>query len=589
MEEKIQFNELPISEDSLQAVQAMGFVYASPIQAQSIPVILQGNDVIGQAQTGTGKTASFGIPIIEMIDEDDKATQSLILCPTRELALQVTEEIKKLSQFKSGIRVTTVYGGDPIDKQIKKLKSGSNIVVGTPGRVIDLINRKVLKLDQVKMAVLDEADEMLAMGFIEDITSILSLMPEEKQTILFSATMPKEILNLTKRFQKNPVLVKVVKNEITNENIQQLYFNVKSSAKIEVTSRIIDFYGLNLILIFCNQKARVDELTEALINKGYNAEGLHGDLRQNQRNIVMNRFRNGQVNILVATDVAARGLDVDNVDGVINYDVPLDSEYYVHRIGRTGRAGKKGIAFSLVTYPDISRMNDIMRYTKVKIEKADIPSFKDIINVKKELFVNNIKNQIESNFDNGQFIDVVETLKSNGYSSDQIIATMTKMLMGVKDNEFLDDNQLGFDPGQSRKFRDSARDSRDSRGGRDRDRGGRDRDRDRGRDRDRDRGRRGEGRGNGPRSDKSGKPYTNEGMVKLFINIGFNQKISPSNIVGAIAGETGIPGAALGHIQIEDKHTYVDIPKEYKSQVLDKMIGAHIKGKRVNVELAKTK
>lgn len=586
MQEKIQFNELPISEDSLKAVEAMGFVYASPIQAQSIPVILQGRDVIGQAQTGTGKTASFGIPIVEMIDEYDRTTQSLILCPTRELALQVTEELKKLAKFKESIRVTTVYGGDPIDKQIKNLKAGSNIVVGTPGRVIDLINRKVLKLDQIKMAVLDEADEMLAMGFIEDIQSILSLMPSDKQTILFSATMPKEILNLTKRFQHDPVLVKVVKNEITNENIQQLYFNVKSSAKIEVTSRIIDFYGLNLILIFCNQKARVDELTEALINKGYNAEGLHGDLRQNQRNIVMNRFRSGQVNILVATDVAARGLDVDNVDGVINYDVPLDSEYYVHRIGRTGRAGKKGIAFSLVTYPDIARMNDIMRYTKVKIDKAEIPSFKDIINVKKELFINNIKNQIENDLGGSQFMDVVDSLRSNGYSSEQIIATMTKMLMGVKDNEFLDDSQLGFDPGQSRKFRDG-RESRDFR-----DRDGRSSGRDRGRrDRgnERDRSRRPEGRGREQRTDRTGKAYSNEGMVRLFINIGFNQKISPSNIVGAIAGETGIPGASLGHIQIEDKHTYVDIPKEYKSQVLDKMVGASIKGKRVNVEVAKGK
>lgn len=582
MNQKVRFDELSLSEGIMEAVKEMGFEYASPIQSEAIPFVLEGRDVIGQAQTGTGKTAAFGIPLIEHVIPFEKYVQAIILCPTRELALQVTEEIKKLSKHIKGVWVTTVYGGDSIERQIKSLKAGANIVVGTPGRVIDLIERRALKLERATKIVLDEADEMLDMGFREDIESILQELPDERQTVLFSATMSKPIMALTNRYLTNPKLVKVVKNEITNDNIEQLYFDVKGKAKMEVTTRLIDFYNLKLLLIFCNQKKRVDEVVEELVNRGYAAEGLHGDLRQNQRTQVMNRFRTGGVTILVATDVAARGLDVDNVDGVINYDIPLDEEYYVHRIGRTGRAGKSGKAFTLVVGSERNRLREIMNYTKVKIEKGVIPSFTDVVGIKKGMFIERVKETIE---EGGLelFDDVLESLHHAGCSTEQVVSALVKMNMGVNRNEFADENLEGEFERQSRKF------GREDRGGRERDwdrRGGGRFERDRG-GKGRERERSGD---RGPRVDREGKPYRSDAnMVRLFVNIGFNEKISPSNIVGAFAGETGIPGSALGHIQIENRHTYVDIPKEYVKEVIDKMVGAQIKGKRVMVEVAKGK
>lgn len=592
MSEKIRFDSLPLSEGIQEAVKEMGFEFASPIQSEAIPYVLEGRDVIGQAQTGTGKTAAFGIPMIEHIVPFEKFVQAIILCPTRELAVQVSEEMKKLAKFTKGVWVTTVYGGDSIDRQIKSLKAGANIVVGTPGRVIDLIERRALKLQQASMIVLDEADEMLDMGFREDIESILQEMPDERQTVLFSATMSKPIMALTSRYLTEPKLVKVVKNEITNVNIEQLYFDVKGRAKMEVTTRLIDFYNLKLMLIFCNQKKRVDEVVEELVSRGYAAEGLHGDLRQSQRTQVMNRFRNGNVCILVATDVAARGLDVDNVDAVINYDIPLDEEYYVHRIGRTGRAGKFGKAFTLVVGSERNRLREIMNYTKVKIDKGVIPSFTDVVGIKKGMFIERVAATINEG-DLEVFSDSLENLHHAGFTTEQIVAALVKMNMGIQKNEFGDENLEGEFERQSRKYgreeRGGGYRDRDSRGGERRGGGRFDRD-SRGGDRggrferggDRDRGPR------GPRMDREGKPYrSDENMVRMFVNIGFNEKISPSNIVGAFAGETGIPGNVLGQIQIENKHTYVDVPKEYAKVVLDKMAGAAIKGKRVLVELAK--
>lgn len=596
MSEKIRFDSLPLSEGIQEAVKEMGFEFASPIQSEAIPFVLEGRDVIGQAQTGTGKTAAFGIPMIEHIVPYEKFVQAIILCPTRELAVQVSEEMKKLAKFTKGVWVTTVYGGDSIDRQIKSLKAGANIVVGTPGRVIDLIERRALKLQQASMIVLDEADEMLDMGFREDIESILQEMPNERQTVLFSATMSKPILALTSRYLTNPKLVKVVKNEMTNVNIEQLYFDVKGRAKMEVTTRLIDFYALKLMLIFCNQKKRVDEVVEDLVARGYSAEGLHGDLRQSQRTQVMNRFRNGNVSILVATDVAARGLDVENVDAVINYDIPLDEEYYVHRIGRTGRAGKFGKAFTLVVGSERNRLREIMNFTKVKIDKGVIPSFTDVVGIKKGMFIERVAATINEG-DLEAFADSLASLQHAGFSTEQIVAALVKMNMGIQKNEFGDENLEGEFERQSRKFGREERGGgfrdRDSRGG-DRRGGGRfDRDSRGGGDRGGDRGGRFE-RGadraapRGPRVDREGKPYkTDENMVRMFVNIGFNEKISPSNIVGAFAGETGIPGNVLGQIQIENKHTYVDVPKEYANQVIDKMVGAQIKGKRVLVEIAK--
>ena len=436
------FSELPLSEEVQMAVAEMGFVTASPIQAEAIPYVLQGHDVIGQAQTGTGKTAAFGIPIVEAVEPFSKSVQAIVLCPTRELACQVADEIKKLAKFKKGVFVATVYGGDSIERQIKALKSGANVVVGTPGRVIDHIERRTLKLENVKIAVLDEADEMLDMGFRDDIESILQETPAEKQTVFFSATMAKEIMNLTKKYQKDPKIVKVTKNEVTNTNIEQFYFDVRSKAKMEVMCRLIDFHQIKLALVFSNQKRIVDEIVEDLQARGYQAEGLHGDMRQQSRSQVMNKFKSGATNILVATDVAARGIDVENVDAVINYDLPLDSEYYVHRIGRTGRAGKSGKSFSLVVGSERNRLRDITNYTKKQIDKGTIPTFADIVDVKKQMFIERVQKAVTEGELN-LFEDTLAKLQETGLSTEQIVAALVKMNMGVTKNEFSDTNLDG--------------------------------------------------------------------------------------------------------------------------------------------------
>lgn len=596
------FADLNVSEEILQAVTEMGFVHPSPIQAEAIPPILDGRDVIGQAQTGTGKTAAFGIPAIEMIDVSERHPQVLVLCPTRELALQVADEVRKLSKFKRGIRVESIYGGDSIERQIKSLKSGVHIVIGTPGRVMDHMERRTLKLENIKMMILDEADEMLDMGFRDDIESILEDMPEERQTILFSATMSKPIMTITQRFQKDPVLVKVVKNELTNQNIEQVYFEVKPKAKVEVMCRLIDTYNLNLMLVFCNQKKRVDEIVEDLQIRGYQAEGLHGDLRQAQRNNVMSKFRSGVTNILVATDVAARGIDVDNVDAVINYDIPLDEEYYVHRIGRTGRAGKSGKAFSLVGRDEKYRFREIQNYTKVRVEKGVIPSFEDIVGLRKARFIEQVKQTIESSNDLNLYDDLLTALHHSGFSTEQIVSALVKRGMGIEKNEFSDQN-LGHD--------DDRRGSRE--GGRfgDRDRSGREssgRFGDRGRSESRfgDRGNRGESRfgdrdrggrfgnredrGEGRRFEREDNRAPREreaNMTRLFVSVGRRDFIRPGDIVGAIAGEANIPGSTIGHIDIFDKHTYVDVPRDVANRVVDVMEGNTIKGKRVQVEIAR--
>src|SRR3712207_6633977 len=372
------FNELEVKDEITKAIADLGYEQPSPIQAKAIPVVLEGYDVIGQAQTGTGKTAAFSIPLLEKIDPSDKRLQAIVLCPTRELAIQVSEEVRKLAKYMHGVKTLPIYGGQPIDRQIKALKGGVQVVIGTPGRVIDHINRKTLKPSTVKMVVLDEADEMLDMGFREDIETILSSTPSERQTSLFSATMPRAILELTQKYQQEPVHIKVVRKELTVTNIKQFYIETRKSNKLEVLTRLIDVYNPKLTVVFTNTKKGADELVSDLQARGYGADSLHGDLKQVQRDIVMDKFRNGTIDILVATDVAARGIDVDDVECVINYELPQDEEYYVHRIGRTGRAGRDGIAFSFVFGRDMRKLKDIERYTKSKIMKHSIPTVNDV-------------------------------------------------------------------------------------------------------------------------------------------------------------------------------------------------------------------
>lgn len=424
------YRDSGIDERIVHAVEEMGFEHMTPIQEQAIPVFLSGKDVIGQAQTGTGKTAAFGIPILEKIDPENKGLQAVVLCPTRELAMQAADELRKFAKYLHGIKVLPIYGGQDIVRQIRNLKGGVQIIVGTPGRVMDHMRRHTIKMEQVHTVVLDEADEMLNMGFREDIETILKEMPEERQTGLFSATMPKPILEITKKYQKDAVFLKMTPKEVTIPLIKQAYYMVRHQDKEEVLCRLMDYYNPARALIFCNTKRMVDELTEHLKARGYEVEGLHGDLSQNQRDTVMNLFKGGRAAVLIATDVAARGIDVDNVEAVFNYDVPEDIEYYVHRIGRTGRAGKTGRSFTLVTRREIQKLREIERICHTKIRERKIPSAADITERKADKILREAEAVIrEQNIEKAlQFVEERSALGS--YSALQYAAAFMKMKLG---------------------------------------------------------------------------------------------------------------------------------------------------------------
>ncbi|MCM3280717.1 MULTISPECIES: DEAD/DEAH box helicase [Exiguobacterium] len=372
------FQDLQLSEALVKGVHKMGFEEATPIQAETIPVALTGVDVLGQAQTGTGKTAAFGIPTIERIDSKARQVQALVLAPTRELAIQVAEELNKIGETKR-VYALPVYGGQQIDRQIRGLKKNPQIVVATPGRLMDHMKRKTIKLDDIQTVILDEADEMLNMGFVEDIETILAGLPEERQTLLFSATMPPQIKKIAERFMKSPTIIKVKAKEMTVENINQQFIELREGQKFDTLCRLIDIDSPELSIIFARTKKRVDEVTEALIKRGYTADGLHGDLTQSKRDQVIRRFKNGTIDILVATDVAARGLDISGVTHVYNFDVPQDPESYVHRIGRTGRAGKTGTALTFITPREFGQVKAIERVTNKKMNRRHVPTIAEVL------------------------------------------------------------------------------------------------------------------------------------------------------------------------------------------------------------------
>lgn len=417
VKEKKLFGNLEVSEEIAQAISAMGFEEPSPIQAQAIPHLLAGKDVIGQAQTGTGKTAAFGIPLIEKIVKPKYKVQGLILTPTRELAIQVSEELSKLAKFKK-IKVLPIYGGQSIDLQIKALQRGVHIVVGTPGRIVDHLRRKSLILSQVKTIILDEADEMLDMGFIEDIEFVLKEIPTPRQTVLFSATMPTPIKKLAGNYMEDPQTIAVSRDTLTVPKIEQVFYQVRRENKVDTLCRILDIENVELSIIFCRTKKGVDELVENLQARGYLAEGLHGDMSQAQRNRVMKKFREGNLQNLIATDVAARGLDIDNVSHVINYDIPQDPESYVHRIGRTGRAGKSGLAITFVTSWEFKQLHLIEKVIKKRIRRKEVPTTAqlaekqqirikdDIIKVIESGNLNNYKEMLEVFLDEYNLVDI---------------------------------------------------------------------------------------------------------------------------------------------------------------------------------------
>ena len=473
--DEVKTNEIKVNEISKKelgihpfinrAIMEMGFEQFTPIQEQVIPHMLQGKDVIGQAQTGTGKTAAFGIPVIQGIDPDCEEVQAIILCPTRELAIQVAEEMRKLAKYMSGVKILPVYGGQDITKQIRSLKSKVSIVVGTPGRVMDHMRRHTLKLRNLKMMILDEADEMLNMGFREDIETILEDIPTERQTALFSATMPKPILDITKTYQKSDaIMVKVVHKELTIPLVKQYYYEVKGKNKEEVTARLLDYYNPKLSLIFCNTKHMVDVLTESLKGRGYFAEGLHGDMSQHQRDRVMNSFRNGMVDILIATDVAARGIDVDDIEAVFNYDVPQDIEYYVHRIGRTGRAGRKGRAFTLVVGREIFKIREIEKVCRTKMKVRSVPSAADVTAVKAEKIFRKVMLIMKDANMSTMMRLIEDKVEEEDFTTLELAAAFLKMHMG---EELRDIPSEKYRPEQRRTRNDRGRD-----GYRDRKKGG---------------------------------------------------------------------------------------------------------------------
>lgn len=520
------FEEMCLDTRIMRAIAEMGFEQPSPIQAQSIPIAVEGKDMIGQARTGTGKTASFGIPMLQRINPKDKNLQAIVLCPTRELAIQSANEIRKLAKFLYGIKVLPIYGGQEISKQIRSLKGGVQIVIGTPGRVMDHLRRHTLKPQTVDIVVLDEADEMLNMGFREDIETILGQLPEERQTMLFSATMPKPILEIAKRYLHEPEIVKVIQKELTVPKIEQYYYEVNPRKKNEVLSRLLDIYDPSLSLVFCNTKRKVDELVADLKGRGYFAEGLHGDMKQSQRDRVMNGFRNGRTDILVATDVAARGIDVDDVEAVFNYDVPQDDEYYVHRIGRTGRAGREGRAFTLVVGKEIYKLKDIQRYCKTKIRRQPIPSVNDVAAIKVEKLLEQAGELIATD-GLGRMMDLLEEyLDGSDYSATEMAAALLAMQLGETSTQTLPKEEFG---------------------------------------------------------DTGAEP----GMVRMFMNIGKKDRVRIGDILGAVAGESGMEGALVGTIDMYDNFSFVEVPQEYAAAVLEAMNHSKIKGRRVNMEPAK--
>lgn len=516
------FKEMGLSMQVLKALTEMGFEEPSPIQLKTVPLIMDGKDLIGQAQTGTGKTAAFGIPIIEKLDHRSKHVEALVLVPTRELAIQVAEEITKIGRH-AGVKVVPIYGGQSYDRQIRALEHGAQVAIGTPGRVMDHIRRGTLHLDNVKILVLDEADEMLDMGFIEDVEFILQQVPTDRQTLLFSATVPEPISRLAKRYLNSPEHISISPERLTVPLTDQVYYEVREHEKLDAVSRVLDMEGAERTIVFCRTKKRVDELAEGLQARGYTAEAIHGDLNQVQRNRVMKRFKEGGSEMLIATDVAARGLDIDNVTHVINYDLPQDTESYVHRIGRTGRAGKSGTAITLVTPKEFRQIRQMERVLRVKLARRPLPTPQDVAEKQRE----GLKLRLAEEVERGvlpEYQDLVMSL-AESYDSVDIAAAAVRLMV-----------DKGREPQLEHDF---------------------------------------------------GETGAEPGMVRLFLNLGRADRVSPADVVRGLAEGSGISGSVLGLIDIYDRFTFVEMPHDVASKVLASVADIHIRGKSVNMEPAR--
>ena len=526
------FSEMGLSAPILQAIADLGYEEPTPIQDQTITVLMEGHDVIGQAQTGTGKTAAFGIPMLEGIHQQAAHPQGLVLAPTRELAIQVAEAIHSLGRHKE-VRILPVYGGQPIDRQLRVLQRGTDIVVGTPGRIMDHLRRGTLSLDNIHMVVLDEADVMLDMGFIEDMEFILQHAPAERQTALFSATMPQRIVAMARRYLKNPRHISLSQDKLTVPNTRQVYYEVIGRNKLDALTRILDVETPSSAIVFTRTKSDAQELADQLAGLGYVAEPIHGDLSQGERDRVMRRFREGVAELLVATDVAARGLDIPDVSHVINYDVPADPEAYVHRIGRTGRAGRQGEAITLVTPRERNSLKMIERLIGRRLKPGRLPTSADVAERRRDALTATLRTVLDQ-ADFQSYLPVVQELAAD-YDMAEIAAAALKLNGSL---EVKHDRNGGREALPAEALPEDGM-------------------------------------------------RTESGMARLFLNLGRTHKLRPSDVVGAIANEARIPGQSIGSIDIYDEFTFVQVPTESVSKVMSALQGATLRGHRVNVEIAR--
>ncbi len=576
MQKKL-FSELGLSPDLLKAITRVGYEEASPIQSEAIPVLLSGRDVVGQSSTGSGKTAAFALPAIEKVDAALRAPQALILCPTRELAVQVAEEVAKLAFFKKGVRELPIYGGQSYDRQYKGLQAGSQIIIGTPGRVMDHLSRGSLKLDQLKMVVLDEADRMLDMGFREDIETILKQAPAERQTVFFSATLPQPIKVLIQKYSRNPVSVRIEAATLDVPAIEQVYYEVDRRSKLEVLGRLIDLHDFKYGLIFCATKMMCDELTEHLIARGYAADKLHGDMTQQMRERVMGKFRKKGIEFLVATDVAARGLDVDDIEVVFNYDLPHDGEDYVHRIGRTGRAGKLGRAITFVAGREIWKMQSIIKFTRGRIKREKVPSAEEVEEKRTNVFFDSLKETLEKG-DYKRHDAIIDRLLEAGHSPTDISSALIHLLgdEAKAAAHIPEDNPAPprREYGSSREYpkyepRAPGRQRNDDR-----------------KERPPYREARPESRPQS-RPDREESPVSHEaGMTRLNFNCGRDHQIQPGDLVGVIAGVARLPKENIGAIRVQTKTSFVDVAEDGAALVLKKLNGIKFKGRKLAVSRA---
>jgi ATP-dependent RNA helicase DeaD len=550
-----EFLELNLRPELTRAVSELGYTEPTPIQSAIIPLMLGGADVIGQAQTGTGKTAAFALPILNNLIPGQKHIQALVMCPTRELALQVSKAFSEYGQFLD-VRVLAVYGGQPYGPQITRLNKGVDVVVGTPGRMLDLLERNCLNLGRVQTVVLDEADEMLSMGFIEDIETILAGTPSDRQTALFSATLPTPIRRLADRYMHAPQPVTIQREQVTVAAIEQRCYIVNGRDKLAALTRIFEMEEITSALIFVRTRAATGELSNALTTRGFASEALNGDLNQDARERTLDRFRKNQVKVLVATDVAARGLDIDDISHVFNYDLPDDPELYVHRIGRTGRAGKTGIAISLVSPSEKRQLRQVEAFTRKSIQRADLPTEDDILVHREQRLVNLVKTWLQRGRCKRER-ELVESLVAAGHDPLEIAAVSLKMARGEEKQRAIAPISIVTDYRNERSFRERSERTQA----------------------------RGAYRPAG-RFDAPGKRSHEAGMVRVSLNMGKKHGIHPNDIVGTIAFHADIPGSSIGKIFIQEKHTLVDVPETLLGQVLANTGNYRIRQQPVNVTLA---